>query len=102
MKALSKLSTHIKSYVVWDEQVRDTLVVAFTIAGIENAIVVTPGTCSSPGENLISIFESDQESDEESEERKLKGEYCGEIKKKERGRKNNGTTTKKGKKRRIC
>jgi len=43
MKALSKLSTHIKSYVVWDEQVRDTLVVAFTIAGIENAIVVTPG-----------------------------------------------------------
>ena len=39
-------------------------------------------TCSSPGENLISIFESDQESDEESEERKLKGEYCGEIKKK--------------------
>ena len=39
--ALSKLSRFVKSYVVWDEQVRDTLVVAFTVAGIEDAIVVT-------------------------------------------------------------
>ena len=38
---LSTFASHFNSYVVWDEQVRDTLVVAFTIAGIKDAIVVT-------------------------------------------------------------
>ena len=40
-EALHRFSSHFQKYVVWDPLVRDTLVVAFTIAGIENAIVVT-------------------------------------------------------------
>jgi hypothetical protein len=39
--ALKQFSSFFQKYVVWDPLVRDTLVVAYTIAGIENAIVVT-------------------------------------------------------------
>ncbi|MGE5315359.1 MAG: GxGYxYP domain-containing protein [Acidobacteriota bacterium] len=39
--ALTALKEHVKGYVVWDKAMRQSLVVAFTIAGLEQAVVVT-------------------------------------------------------------
>ncbi|MFO7724809.1 MAG: GxGYxYP family putative glycoside hydrolase, partial [Oceanipulchritudo sp.] len=38
--ALDHLGSRARGYVVWDEEVRTSLIVAFTVAGIEEAIVV--------------------------------------------------------------
>ena len=40
-QALDVFCNRIYGYVVWDTEVRTSLIVAFTIAGLENAIVVT-------------------------------------------------------------
>lgn len=39
--ALAQFSHKLKGYVVWDKEVRNSLTVAFTVAGLENAVVVT-------------------------------------------------------------
>ena len=39
-EALEKLGKRAKGYVVWDSEVRASLIVAFTVAGLEEAIVV--------------------------------------------------------------
>ena len=39
--ALDKLGNTAEGYVIWDTNVRTSLIVAFTVAGLENAIVVT-------------------------------------------------------------
>jgi hypothetical protein len=39
--ALKALGSHVKGYVVWDTAVRTSLIVAFTVAGLEEAVVVT-------------------------------------------------------------
>ena len=41
-QALKTLGEHVKGYVVWDKEVRTSLIVAFTIAGLEEAVVVSP------------------------------------------------------------
>ena len=40
-EALSALARHARGYVVWDRDVRTSLIVAFTVAGLERAVVVT-------------------------------------------------------------
>jgi GxGYxY sequence motif in domain of unknown function N-terminal/GxGYxYP putative glycoside hydrolase C-terminal domain len=40
-EALNALKTFVNGYVVWDKSIRQSLVVAFTIAGLERAVVVT-------------------------------------------------------------
>ncbi len=40
-EALRKLKDHVKGYVVWDKSVRTSLIVAFTVAGLEKAVVVS-------------------------------------------------------------
>jgi len=40
-QALDALKEHVRGYVVWDTDVRTSLIVAFTVAGLERAIVVT-------------------------------------------------------------
>ena len=40
-EALDSLARYVKGYVVWDRNVRTSLVVAFTAAGIHRAVVVT-------------------------------------------------------------
>ena len=49
-EALLHLGHHAKGYVIWDKEVRTSLIVAFTIAGLEDAIVVN--------EDLIPLAES--------------------------------------------
>jgi hypothetical protein len=39
--ALAALGNHAKGYVVWDKDVRTSLIVAFTVAGLEDAVVVS-------------------------------------------------------------
>jgi hypothetical protein len=39
--ALEQFSEKLKGYVVWDKDVRNSLTVAFTVAGLEDAVVVT-------------------------------------------------------------
>jgi hypothetical protein len=39
-EALDRFAEHADGYVVWDDSVRTSLIVAFTVAGLENAIVV--------------------------------------------------------------
>ncbi len=39
--ALAVFHDQIKGYVVWDKQVRTSLIVAYTLAGLENGIVIT-------------------------------------------------------------
>lgn len=39
-EALQALGHHAQGYVVWDKDVRTSLIVAFTVAGLEDAIVV--------------------------------------------------------------
>lgn len=39
--ALEKLGQYVKGYVVWEKAVRNSLTVAFTLAGLEDAVVVT-------------------------------------------------------------
>ncbi len=39
--ALNKFRKNIKGYVVWDKNVRTSLIVAFTVAGLEEAVVVS-------------------------------------------------------------
>ncbi len=48
-EALSALKSHVKGYVVWDKTVRTSLIVAFTVAGLERAVVVN--------EDLIPLVE---------------------------------------------
>jgi hypothetical protein len=45
-QALKKFSRHIKGYVVWDPSMRSSLNVAFTVAGLDTAVVVTPDMVS--------------------------------------------------------
>ena len=40
-QALKTLKDHVDGYVVWDKNVRTSLIVSFTVAGLENAIVVS-------------------------------------------------------------
>jgi hypothetical protein len=40
-EALTTLRSHVKGYVVWDRNVRTSLIVAFTVAGLERAVVVS-------------------------------------------------------------
>lgn len=40
-EALSIFRDHVKGYVVWDKNVRTSLIVAYTVAGLENAVVAT-------------------------------------------------------------
>jgi hypothetical protein len=40
-EALDSLARYVKGYVVWDKNVRTSLIVAFTAAGIHSAVVVT-------------------------------------------------------------
>ena len=40
-EALAALKTYVKGYVVWDKHVRTSLTVAFTVAGLEHAVVVS-------------------------------------------------------------
>lgn len=49
-EALEALGDHAKGYVVWDKEVRTSLIVAYTVAGLEDAIVVN--------EDLIPLAES--------------------------------------------
>jgi hypothetical protein len=39
--ALTKLKQNVKGYVVWDKSVRTSLIVAYTVAGLEQAVVVS-------------------------------------------------------------
>lgn len=48
-EALRTLRQHVKGYVVWDKNVRTSLIVAFTVAGLERAVVVS--------EDLIPLVE---------------------------------------------
>lgn len=41
-EALSKYKGDVKGYIVWDQDVRTSLNVAFTLAGLEKAVVITP------------------------------------------------------------
>ncbi len=40
-QALNKFKDQIKGYVVWDKSVRTSLIVAYTVAGLEKAVVVS-------------------------------------------------------------
>lgn len=40
-QALNSLKQHVRGYVVWDKSVRTSLIVAFTAAGLERAVVVS-------------------------------------------------------------
>lgn len=40
-QALDRFHQHAEGYIVWDKDSRTSLVVAFTLAGLENALVVT-------------------------------------------------------------
>ncbi|MBN1273827.1 MAG: hypothetical protein JXB26_16285 [Candidatus Aminicenantes bacterium] len=40
-RALDVLKEHVKGFVVWDTEVRTSLIVAFTAAGLEDAVVVS-------------------------------------------------------------
>ena len=40
-EALTTLKSHVRGYVVWDKNVRTSLIVAFTVAGLERAVVVS-------------------------------------------------------------
>ena len=40
-QALDTLKEYVKGYVVWDRKVRTSLIVAFTVAGLEKAVVVS-------------------------------------------------------------
>lgn len=48
-RALKAFEGKVENYVVWDKEVRTSLIVAFTVAGLEDAIVVT--------EDLIPLVE---------------------------------------------
>lgn len=48
-KALKRFARAAKGYVVWDKEVRTSLIVAFTVAGVEDVVVVT--------EDLIPLVE---------------------------------------------
>jgi hypothetical protein len=48
-QALNALKEHVRGYVVWDKSVRTSLIVAFTVAGLERAVVVS--------EDLIPLVE---------------------------------------------
>lgn len=39
-EAMTRLARHADGYVVWDDSVRTSLIVAFTVAGLERAVVV--------------------------------------------------------------
>jgi hypothetical protein len=41
-EALQKFLDHVKGYVVWDTSMRTSLTVAFTVAGLRHAVVVSP------------------------------------------------------------
>ncbi len=49
-QALDQLRDHVKGYVVWDKNVRTSLIVSYTVAGLEDAVVVT--------EDLIPMVEA--------------------------------------------
>ena len=40
-QALSKFREFVKGYIVWDKNVRTSLIVSFTLAGLEDAVVVS-------------------------------------------------------------
>jgi hypothetical protein len=40
-EALTTFKDHIKGYIVWDKNVRTSLIVAYTLAGLEKGIVIT-------------------------------------------------------------
>ena len=40
-EALRSLAKYAKGYVVWDKSVRTSMIIAFTVAGLENAVVLS-------------------------------------------------------------
>lgn len=48
-QAIGVFKDHVRGYVVWDKQVRTSLIVAFTVSGLERAVVVS--------EDLIPLVE---------------------------------------------
>ena len=40
-QALEKFAKHVQGYIVWDKDVRTSLIVSFTVAGLERAVVIT-------------------------------------------------------------
>lgn len=40
-QSLTTFRDHVKGYVVWDKEVRTSLIVAFTVAGLEDAVIVS-------------------------------------------------------------
>ncbi len=58
-EALDSLARYVKGYVVWDKNVRTSLILAFTAAGINRAIVVTEDQiplAEKHGLNLVEDF----------------------------------------------
>jgi len=40
-QGIQTFKSHIKGYIIWDKNVRTSLIVAYTLAGLENAIIIT-------------------------------------------------------------
>ena len=58
-EALHTFLNHVKGYVVWDTSVRTTLTIAFTVAGLKHAVVVSPDLVplvQSEGLSLVEDF----------------------------------------------
>ena len=58
---LEQLVGYVKGYVVWDPTVRESLVVAYTAAGLHDAIVVPPSMVAlaqSHGLPMVANFSS--------------------------------------------
>ncbi len=56
-QALQTFKDSVKGYVVWDPKVRTSLIVAFTIAGLENAVVVDESLIPLMKENGLEAVE---------------------------------------------
>jgi hypothetical protein len=61
-EALQALGHHARGYVVWDKEVRTSLIVAFTVAGLEEVIVVNEdqiGLAESVGLEMVADLRGD-------------------------------------------
>lgn len=54
-EALEQFADHATGYIVWDDSVRTSLIVAFTIAGLEKAIVVNEALIPMAEEHGLSL-----------------------------------------------
>lgn len=69
--ALNSLKQYVRGYVVWDKSVRTSLIVAFTVAGLEKAVVVS--------EDLIPMVEKAGLKPIEDFRRKFAGQTDAQI-----------------------